>query len=127
MSLTRALKVLIADDSVSVSDMLTDLISDPGRLEVVGVADSEKSAVEKITQLMPDAVIIDMQLKSGNGAGVIRAVRASPALRGIKCIVMSNHTSPQTRKACMDLGADFFFDKSKDFDRLLETLQSLQA
>jgi len=124
---SRSLTVLIADDSQSVSEMLAELVSDPGRIEVVGFADSEDTAIDRVMRLKPDVVILDLQLRSGSGTGVIRAVRSSPELHRTKLIVMSNHPSPQIRKRCLELGSDYFFDKAKDFDLLTAALDELLA
>ena len=40
-------------------------------------------------------------------------------------IVMSNHTTPQYRKASVDAGAAYFLDKSVDFERIAEILSAL--
>ena len=127
MTPSRSLTILIADDSQSVSEMLAELVSDPGRIEVIGFADSEDTAIERVMRLKPDVVILDMQLRSGSGTGVIRAVRSSPESHRTKLIVMSNHPSPQIRKRCLELGADYFFDKAKDFDLLTVALGELLA
>ena len=58
-------KELIADESAPVAEMLRDLISQAGRIEVVGTADSEASAMAAIRTLAPDAVVLDLQLKAG--------------------------------------------------------------
>ncbi|HZZ91492.1 MAG TPA: response regulator [Usitatibacter sp.] len=108
------LKVLIADDSAPVAEMLAQLIADPGRVEVVGSADSQDAAVEAVRRLTPDVVILDLQLKSGSGTDVIRAVRADPALAAVRLLVTSNHVSPQLRTACLQLGADGYYDKVKE-------------
>src|SRR5215813_5834191 len=70
------LRVLIADDSEPVAEMLRELISEAGRIEVVGTADSQASTLAAIRSLAPDAVVLDLQLKGGSGTNVIRAVRA---------------------------------------------------
>ena len=107
--------------------MLAELVSDPGRIEVIGFADSEDTAIDRVMRLKPDVVIVDLQLRSGSGTGVIRAVRSSPELHRTKLIVMSNHPSPQIRKRCLELGSDYFFDKAKDFDPLMAALDELLA
>ena len=124
---SRRLTVFIAEDSKPYAEMLAELISEPGRIEVVGFADSESAAIDRIVHLRPDVVILDMQLRSGYGPAVIRAVRSSPGLQDTKLIVMSNHTSPRFRARCLELGADFFFDKSKDFDPLTAALAELRT
>lgn len=122
---TLPLRVLIADDSPPVAEMLTELISQPGRIEVVGVADTEATAIESIRRLMPDVVVLDLQLKGGSGTNVIRAIRASQELNAIKLLVISNHTAPQMRAGCLELGADDYLDKVKELPTLASKLTAL--
>ena len=112
------LRILIADDSKPIADMLTELLTDRGRVEVVGVGDSEESVMSAIRALAPDVVVLDLQLAAGSGTNVIRAVRADPALAPTRLLVTSNHVSAPMRAGCMELGADQFFDKVKELDAL---------
>jgi DNA-binding NarL/FixJ family response regulator len=119
------LRVLIADDSKPVSDMLTELITEAGRIEVIGVGESESDAIEAIRRLKPDVVVLDLQLKTGSGTNVIREVRADPALAGMQLLVTSNHDAAQMRAGCLELGADAYFDKVKDLGALTARLGEL--
>ena len=119
------LKVLIADDSPPVADMLADLAAASGPVDVVGRGDSEDSTLEAIRRLRPDVVVLDLQLKSGSGANVIRAVRSDPSLSGLRLLVTSNHVSPQMRAGCIELGADAYYDKVKELPALTAKLSEL--
>ena len=119
------LRVFIADDSRPVSDMLTELISAPGRIEVIGVGETESAAIDSIRQMKPDVVVLDLQLKTGSGTNVIRAVRACEELAGVRLVVTSNHISPQLRAGCLELGADDYFDKVKELGELSARLAAL--
>ena len=125
MPAKRPLAVFIADDSEPVAEMLKELITDPGRIEVVGMAESQDSAIADIGRLKPDVVVLDLQLKSGSGTDVIRAVRASAELAATRVIVISNHTAPQLKAGCLELGADDYFDKVKELANLAEELRRL--
>ena len=125
MSAKTPLAVFIADDSEPVAEMLKELITEPGRIEVVGTAESEESAIAGIRRLKPDDVILDLQLKTGSGTDVIRAVRATEALRETRVIVTSNHTAPQLKAGCMELGANAYFDKVKELGDLAAELRRL--
>ena len=119
------LTVFIADDSEPVAEMLTELIRDPGRVEVVGVGDTEQGTIDSIRAMRPDVVVLDLQLKSGSGTNVIRAVRASAELSTVRLVVTSNHTSPQMRAGCLALGADDYFDKVKELGALSKRITQL--
>ena len=120
-----AVRVLIADDSRTVAEMLSELVSAPGRSEVVGTSDTHAGTVEAIRRLHPDVVILDLQLKGGSGTDVIRDVRSDPSLASTRLYVTSNHTSPQMRAACAELGADAYFDKVKELGELAARVQGL--
>lgn len=119
------LTVFIADDSEPVAEMLTELIRDPGRIEVVGVGDTEQGTIDSIRAMRPDVVVLDLQLETGSGTNVIRAVRASAELSAVRLVVTSNHTSPQMRAGCLALGADDYFDKVKELGALSKRITQL--
>jgi DNA-binding NarL/FixJ family response regulator len=121
----QPLRVFIADDSAPVAEMLTELLVSPGRVEVVGVAGTEREVIDSILSLRPDVVVLDLQLKDGSGTNVIKAVRASPVLPAIRLLVTSNHTSPQLRAGCLQLGADDYFDKVKGLGLLSTRIAEL--
>jgi DNA-binding NarL/FixJ family response regulator len=119
------LKVFIADDSRPVAEMLAELAAGSGPVEIVGMGESEDATIEAIRRLRPDVVVLDLQLKSGSGANVIRAVRADPSLAGTRLLVTSNHDSAQMRAGCLELGADGYYDKVKELGALTAKLSEL--
>jgi DNA-binding NarL/FixJ family response regulator len=119
------LKVFIADDNQPIADMLTELISESGRVEVIGVADTDTATLDSIRRLSPDVVVLDLQLKSGSGTDVIRAVRSDPSLASVQLLVTSNHTSPQLKAGCLELGAQAYFDKVKELAELTAKIAAL--
>jgi DNA-binding NarL/FixJ family response regulator len=121
----RPLKVLIADDSAPVAEMLAQLIAEPGKVEVVGSTESRQRTLESVRRLRPDVVILDLQLGTDSGADVIRAVRADASLAHIRLLVTSNHVSPQLRAGCLQLGADGYYDKVKELQTLAEKVAQL--
>ena len=124
---TTPLRVFIADDSQPVAEMLTELIASPGKVEVVGVGGSEQGVIDSIRRLKPDVVVLDLQLETGSGTNVVRAVRAAPELSSVRLVITSNHTSPQLKAGCLELGADDYFDKVKELGALTRRLDEFAA
>ena len=121
----QPLTVFIADDSVSIAEMLIELLSAPGYIEVVGVGETEASAIESSRSIRPDVVLLDLQLKTGSGTNVIRAIRAHPEFASMCLVVTSNHTSPQLKAGCLELGANDYFDKVKELGELTARVTQL--
>jgi DNA-binding response OmpR family regulator len=121
----QPLKVFIADDSQPIAEMLTELLSAPGHVEVVGIGETEAAAIESIQRMRPDVVVLDLQLRTGSGTNVIKAVRADAKLAAVRLMVTSNHVSPQLKAGCLQLGADDYFDKVKELGELAAHIAQL--
>ena len=123
----RALRVFLVEDSLHVRDLLLDFLNVPGEVEIIGYADNEVESVAAILADPVDAVIVDLKLREGSGMAVIEKLRASPLIAQPKIIVFTNHPFPEIRARAMQLGADYFFDKSADYDSVRTTLQGIRA
>lgn len=120
------LRVLLIEDSPLIRERLAESIADPGRIEIVGHAESEQAAIGMLGAAPWDVMVLDLQLRHGTGLGVLRALisRRPP---GAKVIVLTNYAFPQYRAKSLALGADHFFDKAHEYHRVREALESLAA
>ena len=117
------IKLLIIDDSSILRERLITLISEIKGINVVGEAETVPEAIESIRKLSPDVITLDIRMPGGSGFDVLRsAKRHKPAP---VVIIFTNYPYPQYRKKCMDLGVEFFFDKSGEFEKIPEVLEQL--
>jgi len=117
------MKVFIADDSKIVVDRLADLLRDVRGVEVAGQAGDALEAVRCIRQVNPDAVILDLQMPGGSGLDVLRAIR--PDHPGLYVLICTNYAYPQFREECLSAGANYFLDKSTEFEKIPDILREL--
>lgn len=110
------MNVFLVEDSQEILHHLRELISELDGMAVVGQADAEKQALEGIFAMLPNVVVLDLSLASGNGIGVLRQVKARHP--EIRVVVLTNNSHPLYQKKCHVLGAEHFLDKSRDFQRL---------
>ena len=68
-------RVLICDDQVVVCEGLRAILSASGEIEVVGVAYDGEQAVEKVADLMPEIVLMDLKMPGMNGVRATREIR----------------------------------------------------
>ena len=122
----RPLRVYLVEDSAHVRDLLLDFLHVPGEVEIVGYSDTEEESVKAIIAHPVDAVIVDLKLREGGGMAVIERLRKADLNPPPKLIVFTNHPFPEIRRRAMQLGADYFFDKSADYDSVRATLQTLR-
>ena len=121
------LRVFLVEDSPHVRDLLLDYLNEPGEVEIVGYADTEIDSVAAILADPVDVVIVDLRLREGTGMAVIEKLRHANLNPQPKIIVFTNHPFPEIRARAMQMGADYFFDKSADYDSVRTTLQALRA
>lgn len=120
------LRVFLVEDSPIIRDRLTESISASGQIEIIGHADSEQQAIASLMSMDCDAVVLDLRLREGNGFNVLKALRIAPGMR-MTVIVFTNYSLPQFRTRSLALGADYFFDKGHESDRVREVLEEMAS
>lgn len=123
----HSLRVFLVEDSASIRERLMETISSLEQVEVVGYAQTEAGAIQALQGTTVDAVVLDLQLKEGHGLNVLRALRAPSDRPRVTVLVLTNFTSPQYRSRSMEMGADYFFDKAREYDRLCEVLAEIAS
>ncbi len=68
------IKVLIVDDASFMVKALTDILSADPEIEIVGSAKNGREALEKITQLKPDVVTLDVDMPVMDGISAVRHI-----------------------------------------------------
>ena len=119
----KQMKVFIADDSKAVVERLADLLEEVQGTQLVGQAGDVPEAIHGIQKMKPDALILDLQMPGGSGLDVLRAIRIDhPYLYVLIC---TNYSHPQYREQCLSAGANFFLDKSAEFEKIPTILREL--
>ncbi len=116
-------RVYIVDYSVLARNRIREALANLGDCRIVGEADAANDAVNGIDELDPDVIIVDLLLRDGTGVDVVRRVRARHGQGRPLIFVLSNHAAPAYRSVLHAAGADGFFDKSREYTRMLEQLR----
>lgn len=117
------MRVFIADDSKVVVERLADLLKEVPGVQLVGRAYDVPQAILSILETNPDAVILDLQMPGGSGLEVLRAVRRAHA--NLCVVICTNFPYPQYREECIAAGANFFLDKSSEFEKIPSIFRDL--
>src|SRR5690349_6512773 len=104
-------KVLVVDDAMLIRRMVTDvLVSDPS-IEVVGEAPNGKIALQKIEQLNPDLVTLDVEMPEMNGLQTLKEIRKThPRLPVIMFSAVTERGAADTLEA-LHYGASDYVTK----------------
>lgn len=119
----KALKVLLVEDSPRIAGMLRDLLENESGVRDLHIVPDQQGAIAEARQTAYDLMILDLQLRSGTGFGVLEALGAEHPLT----IVLTNYSLPEYRRRAKELGAEYFLDKSKDIELLQDIIQQLRA
>jgi DNA-binding NtrC family response regulator len=116
-------KVLIVDDDVAITRQLFWTLCD--EFEVM-TANDLSSAIRRATIYEPDAVVLDLHLPPtldapDTGLRILDYVKNH--LPASKVFVATSDPSGDVRRDCIRRGADGFFDKPLDIERLLSTVR----
>ena len=121
---TRPVRVVLVEDSERILAHLAEELAAIDNVCIAGTAATEAEALQLLGQGHWDLAILDLQLKEGNGLRVLKAVREQLADSGT-IAVFTNYAFPQYRKRSLDLGADYFFDKSRELSRVVELAEDM--
>lgn len=119
------MKILLVDYSSIVRDRLHSLIATLPNTVVVAQADSEDTARQHLQTHALDLVVIDPALRNGSGCSVISSVKSEHPR--VTIMVLTNVVYPEYRARCEELGAHYFFDKSKETEAFVGQLSRLCA
>ncbi len=119
------LSVFVVEDSAQIRDRLIETVAENGIGKVVGYADNEDSAVAEILRLRPDIVVLDIQLRIGNGLTVLRKLRTLLPESMPAVIVFTDYAIAEFSRNAAYQGARGFVDKASGLHHLGNLLQAL--
>jgi len=123
MSTSASLRVLLVEDSSLLAARLGELIRRLPDVDLIDTVHTESDAVTRISDVMPDVLILDLHLRTGSGFGVLRRLVRERPERRPKVIILTNFGLPEYRREAESLGVEAFLDKSRDYFRLPSLLR----
>lgn len=117
-------KILIVDDSAVVRERLKQLLVRLQGVEVVAEAGVVESGRKLTKKLKPDVIIIDVQMRDGRGIRFLQEVKRGDPAPSV--IVLTNEAYPEIRSRCLAAGADYFFDKSTEYQQMVSVLSRMR-
>jgi len=115
--------VLIADDSSLIRKNLIKLIKPIEGITQISEAEDITPTIKILNTAYPDILILDLHMPEGNGLEVLSYVQENHL--EVKVIVLTNYVTEYYRKKSMELGAEYFYDKSNEFHKVITLLSSM--
>jgi len=102
-------KLLLADDDKAFHGLITRLFE--GRGWEVSTAEDGVAALEQISSLRPDVIVLDLNMPRMGGRELLAELRRNPGTAFIPVIIISGDSGPEEQAAEFNLGADDFVAK----------------
>ena len=116
-------KVLVVDDDPGMREVLESILVLENTLVYTAV--DGKDAVQKTLALMPDLILLDINMPNLNGLTFCKAIRAGKETRNIPVIIITSLTAAGRLEECMEAGADDFLGKPFAVEEMLIRVRAM--
>ncbi len=118
------MKVLIADDSEFIRDNLSKLLKTSESIQEVYVAETVKESIELMNAVQPDVLVLDIKFPDGTGFEVLDEAKNKKEKSPV-VLIFTNYPFDHYKSKSYNGGADYFFDKSTDYDKIFDAIEKL--
>ncbi len=119
----QKLKVLIVEDSEVVTRRIRSMLKELAIVAVVGEAINGTEAMAITETMHPDIVLLDINLPGISGVEILKEIKLNHSRTRV--MILTNYSDLHHRMRCKEAGADYFFDKSIEFEKVPDVLTTL--
>jgi DNA-binding NarL/FixJ family response regulator len=119
----RGKTVLVVDDYALIVDRLVVILRELDEVDLILSATSYAESVLILGRQVPDIVLLDIHLPDKSGIDLLSFIKDKYPC--VKVIMISNQNNATYKSLCQKLGADYFIDKSNDFEMIPSLIASL--
>ncbi|HZD56028.1 MAG TPA: response regulator transcription factor [Anaerolineales bacterium] len=117
------IRTLLVDDNPEFLEAAKRFITSEEQLKIIGTALSGQEAIEKVKELNPDLVLMDLAMPDMNGLEATRHIKRQSSSPHV--VILTLHDTPEYREASEAVGADGFVPKSDFGVQLLPLVKAL--
>ncbi|MBL1212685.1 MAG: response regulator [Ignavibacteriae bacterium] len=113
--------ILLVENSEMFSSWVAAQIQKIPGAEITAIITECDAAIAEVKSNTPDVVVLDLNINGGNGMDVLKTIKKNKLKT--KVLVFTNYTV--FKEQCMEYDAEYFFDKSNDFEELIFTIEKM--
>jgi DNA-binding NarL/FixJ family response regulator len=122
--LGRTISVVLADDDAGYLESLRLLVEQQPGLSIVAMAHDGLEALERVDELNPDAVVIDLHMPRLDGVSAVTRLRHD---HGSLCLIaLTGDADPMLHRAAEEAGADTVLLKGEMLDGLSDRIVAVR-
>ncbi|MGD8322129.1 MAG: response regulator transcription factor [Gemmatimonadota bacterium] len=119
--MSEGTKILLVDDHAMFRAGIKALLEAEGRMTVVGEASSGDEAVDRVRELKPDVVVMDLSMPGSNGLEATRRIAALEL--DTKVLVLTVHAEEEYLVPVVEAGASGYLTKTSADNDLIEAIK----
>jgi DNA-binding NarL/FixJ family response regulator len=117
------IRVFLCDDVPELRTLLRFALEEDGEMRIVGEAGDASDGIERITELQPDCVLLDLSMPGLDGLEAIPRIRETSPSTGI--VVFSGFAADRMSPTALDLGADRYLEKGESLEVVRVTVREV--
>jgi len=117
------INVLLTDDHALVRTGIKRLLEDSKRVSVIGEASSGEECLQKVAELRPDIILMDLNMPGIDGIETCRRLLQHDAAQ--KIIILTIHSEQAFPKRLLEIGAKGYLTKECDVNIIIEAIESV--
>jgi PAS domain S-box-containing protein len=114
-------RVLVADDNPAGRELVRESLAD--YVSSIIEASDGREALDKIREMHPDLVLLDIQMPEMDGYAVLREIRSDPALQGLRVVALTAFAMQGDRERALEAGFDDYLTKPVTVAKLKAQLE----
>jgi len=116
-------RILVVDDSAKVRKALRRSLEDHAGFQVCGEAVDGLEAIEKVYELRPDLVVLDLVMPDMNGVEVASALKG--IMPGVPIILLTGYDDKVGKELASVVGANIVLAKTEGMKKLIDSVEHL--
>ena len=120
MSTNTKIKILIVEDHSRIAEAWSNILTQEGH-DVIGISSGEKEGLDVAEELNPDIVLMDINLKEGNGISCTQNLMSS--LPNCKVITLSMYNDKKHFEDMFNAGAVGYVTKNSSIKEILNAIE----